>query len=103
MSLSDASREAIARHQLFEELGISLPGPPAILSDNQGALAITEEPAQHHRKKHIRVRYHLIHDIYRQELISIGYVPSADQAADILTKSLHSPAHLRHCTSLGLF
>jgi Reverse transcriptase (RNA-dependent DNA polymerase) len=103
MSLSDASREAIARHQLFEELGIQLINPPALLSDNQGALAITEEPAQHHKTKHIRVRYHFIRDAYRQELISIGYVPSTDQAADILTKALHSPAHSRHCTALGLF
>jgi hypothetical protein len=101
MSLSDASREAIARHQLFEELGIpSMPAP--LLSDNQGALTITEDPTQHHQVKHIRVRYHFIRDAYRQELISIGYVPTADQVADILTKPLHAPAHHHHLLSLGL-
>jgi hypothetical protein len=61
---SDAFREAIARHQLFEELGIQLDYPPALLSDNQGAFAITEDPAQHHKTKHIRVRYHFIRDAY---------------------------------------
>jgi hypothetical protein len=102
MSLSDASREAIARNQLFEELGVILPAPPPLLSDNQAALAITEEPAQHHQIKHIRIRYHYIRDAYRQEQISIGYIPTADQAADILTKPLHAPAHHHHLLALGL-
>ena len=76
-----------------------------ILSDNQGALAITKELAQRHRTKYIRVHSnHFTHDAHRQEITSIGYVPSTGQAADILSKSLHgSLAHLRHCMSLGLF
>ena len=102
MSLSDASRKAIARNQLFEELGIVLPALPPLLSDNQAALAITKQLAQHHQIKHIRIRYHYIRDAYRQEQISIGYIPTADQVADILTKPLHAPAHYHHLLSLGL-
>jgi len=98
MSLSDAAREAISRTQLFEELGINIP-VPALLSDNQRALAIVEEPTQHQRAKHIRIRYHFIRDTYRQQNISLGYVPTKHQTADILTKALHPSAHQR-CVSL---
>ena len=95
MSLSDASREAIAHHQLFEELDIFFSGPPPILSDNQGALAITEEPVQHHHVKHIRIRYHYIRDAYHQEQISIGYIPTAEQTVDILTNYARSHSGFR--------
>ena len=98
MSLSDASRKAIACNQLFEELDIILSAPPPILSDNQGALAITEKPVQHHQVKHSNPYY--IRDAQKQ--ISIGFIPTADQAADILTKPLHAPAHHHHLLLLGL-
>jgi hypothetical protein len=68
MSLSNTSKEAIAHHQLFKELRIHLTNPPMLLSDNQGALATTEKPAQHHKTKHIRVCYHFIWDTYHQEM-----------------------------------
>ena len=101
MSLSDAAREAISRTQLFKELGVNIP-VPAILSDNQSALATVEGPTQHQRAKHIRIRYHLIRDAYRQQDISLGYVPTKDQTADILTKALHPPAHHRCVSLMGL-
>src|SRR4030095_2758526 len=45
MALSDASREALARRQLFEELQItSASKPVTILTDNQAVLSISENP-----------------------------------------------------------
>ena len=38
--------------------------------------------------KHINIRYYFIHDIKEKEEISIDYVSSADQTANILTKPL---------------
>ena len=43
MALSDASREAIARFHLLEELQLK-PRTPLIASDNQRALTIAENP-----------------------------------------------------------
>jgi hypothetical protein len=52
IAISDASREAIARSQLYGELLLKVP-PPLIFSDNQGALDISEDPTKHQRAKHI--------------------------------------------------
>jgi len=102
MALSEAGREAIARTHLFDDLLIQLDGPPGVLSDNQGALTITTDPVHHQRAKHIATRYHHIRHLVQENQIALGYVPSAQQTADILTKALHFPQHLRCVVSLGL-
>src|SRR5437762_13068774 len=61
MALSDASREALARKQFSQELRVpSSSTPITILSDNQSALKIAENPANYRRAKHIDIRYHAI-------------------------------------------
>ena len=54
MSLSDSSREALARLQLFKDLH-TFTDIPTIFSDNQGALTIATNPTDHQRAKHIDI------------------------------------------------
>ena len=86
-ALSDASREVIARTQLYAELRLKL-SPPLLFSDNQGALDIFEDSTNYQRAKHIDIRYHFIRHVLRNNQISIDYIPSSENPADILTKSL---------------
>ena len=60
MALLDASREAIARIQFFQELGI--PSQPIlILADSQTAIDIVDGMAINYTKaKHIDIKYHAL-------------------------------------------
>ena len=61
MALSDASREALARKQFGQALHVpSSSSLVTILSDNQSALEIAENPANYRRAKRIDIRYHAI-------------------------------------------
>jgi hypothetical protein len=103
MALSDASREAIARKQFFQELKIpSSFMPVTILSDNQSALEIAENPANYRKAKHIDIRYHAIRHYLRNGKIDVDYIPSEAQAADIFTKALGPLQHQRCVELLGL-
>jgi hypothetical protein len=103
MALSDASREAIARKQFFQELKIpSSFMPVTILSDNQSALEIAENPANYRKAKHIDIRYHAIRHHLRNGKIDVDYIPSQAQAADIFTKALGPLQHQRCVELLGL-
>ena len=103
MALSDASREALARKQFGQELGVpSSWAPITILSDNQSALEIAENPANYRRAKHIDIRYHAIRHYLRNDLIKVDYVPSTAQAADIFTKALGPLKHHECVKLLGL-
>jgi hypothetical protein len=98
MALSDASREAIARFHLYHELNIKIPAP-LIVSDNQGALAIAENPTNYQRAKHIDLRYHFIRHALENGQIRIDYLPTSQQPADALTKAL-GPQKFRHLLDL---
>lgn len=92
MALSDASREAIARQQLFTDLDVPTTSP-VLYSDNQAALTIAQNPVHHQRSKHIDIRYHFIRDTVQNDKITIDYIPTAQQTADILTKALGPQLH----------
>ena len=59
-----------------------------VLEDNQGAKALIENTLNSDRGKHIDVRFHSICDLFRTREISVEYVASTEQHADILTKAL---------------
>jgi hypothetical protein len=42
----------------------------------------------HDRSKHINIRYHFIRDFVQQGAVQLQYVPTDEQVADILTKTL---------------
>ena len=61
--------------------------PPSLIKcDNQGAIALVKNPVKHARSKHIDIRYHFVRENYADKSISIDYVPSNENVADIFTK-----------------
>ncbi len=56
--------------------------------DNTSAIEITKNPIHHSRTKHIDLRYHFIRDQVNQKVITLEYVPTENQLADLFTKPL---------------
>jgi hypothetical protein len=56
--------------------------------DNQSALAISRNDVHHHRTKHIDIKHHFIRDHVKSKRITITWIPTQQQQADILTKPL---------------
>ncbi|GKE38941.1 ribonuclease H-like domain-containing protein, partial [Tanacetum coccineum] len=59
-----------------------------IYCDSKSAIAISYNPVQHTRTKHIDVRYHFIKDHVEKGTIEIYFVGTEFQLADLFTKSL---------------
>ena len=51
--------------------------------DNQGAIALAENPLRSARSKHIDARFHFVRELLRAKKIGIQFVASAEQHADI--------------------
>jgi hypothetical protein len=62
--------------------------PTVIHCDNQSYIKLSENPMFHDRSKHIEMRYHYVQDIVQKNILSIRYVPTTEQTANILTKPL---------------
>ena len=54
--------------------------------DNQGAMALSKNPIVQNRSKHIDIRYHFIREKVQNGFISLKYVPSECNVADLMTK-----------------
>ena len=74
------------RNQLVD-YGLQLENIP-IFCDNISAIAITENPVQHSRTKHIDSRYHFIREHVMNGTVELHFVPSEKQLLDIFTKPL---------------
>ena len=59
-----------------------------LYGDNQGALALSKNPVDHQRSKHIDIRYHFIRSHIQDGQIELSYVPSQENLADIFTKAI---------------
>ena len=57
-----------------------------VFVDNDGAILLANNPLSSARTKHIDVRFHFIRT--KSKTISVEYVPTKEQRADILTKAL---------------
>ncbi|KAI3718388.1 hypothetical protein L6452_19257 [Arctium lappa] len=64
-----------------------------ILCDSKSAIAISANPVQHSKTKHIDVRYHFLKDHVERGTIEMYFVPTDLQLADIFTKALDERSH----------
>jgi hypothetical protein len=92
VALCQGSKDAIWFRDLFKELGFTqfLGDSRAvqIYSDNQGCIALAENPENHARSKHIDVQYHYTRQLVEYGKIKLDYCPTEEMLADALTKPL---------------
>ncbi|GJT01992.1 retrovirus-related pol polyprotein from transposon TNT 1-94 [Tanacetum coccineum] len=68
--------------------------------DSQSAIAISYNPVQHSRTKHIHTRYHFIKEQVENGIIELYFVRTEYQLADMFIKALPEDRYKRRCCSL---
>ncbi|KAL0370487.1 UNVERIFIED_CONTAM: Retrovirus-related Pol polyprotein from transposon RE2 [Sesamum angustifolium] len=71
-----------------EDMGEKQEEPTTIYCDNKSAIAITKNPVQHSRTKHIDIKYHSLREATTRGEIELKYCSTEEQLADIFTKAL---------------
>ena len=100
MALSSCEAEYIAASattcqvmwiiRFVEELLNIKVSPFKLLVDNKSAIALSKNPSQHGRSKHIETKFHFIRDCVEKGYVEVEYVKTESQLADSFTKSLRS-------------
>lgn len=95
MALSQSLRDVIPLIELLKELEevIAIRGSNPILhctlfEDNKGCIDLVKAPRMRPRTKHIALKYHHFRRFVKDKIISIEYVDTKEQIADIFTKAL---------------
>jgi hypothetical protein len=92
-TLAYASKEAVWIRNLLGQLGFTQDQLITIYRDNQGALALAENPEFYARTKHIDVSTHYIRQLTEDHIVKLEYKPTAEMLADCLTKPLKVAQH----------
>ena len=71
-------------------------GCTLVKKDNVGAIHLAKNPATTPNSKHIAIRHHFIRERVANGEVKVVYVPSEEQHAGFLTKSLHQGAFEVH-------
>ena len=70
--------------------------------DNKAGISISENPVQHDRTKHVEIDRHFIKEKLEKKVISLPFVKSKDQLANILTKAVSSEVFEQTLCKLGI-
>ena len=89
MALSEATQKAVWLNAFLCELNeIFSDTAVKIYDDNQGSIALAQNPEYHKRTKHINVRYHFVREKVKDGQVILEYISTLDMLADFITKPI---------------
>ncbi|CAL1351945.1 unnamed protein product [Linum trigynum] len=92
-AMSDVASELVWLRRLLRDLGVICSLPMVLYVDNTSAIRIAVNPVLHDRTKHIEIHVHYIRDLVGDGTITLHYVRTEDQIADIFTKAFSTSRH----------
>jgi hypothetical protein len=87
-SAVSAGQETVSMCSFLSKLGYSFDVPSHLLVDNQSAIQVARNPEHHGRMKHLDLHFFWLRNMVDSGVIAVHYIPTADMAADLLTKAL---------------
>jgi Reverse transcriptase (RNA-dependent DNA polymerase)/gag-polypeptide of LTR copia-type len=103
---TQAAKEAIWLKRFLSQIS---PGnfansiPTVIWCDNQGAIALAKNPANHARTKHIDINHHWQREVIEAGDVEMKYISTQSQVADGLTKPLSRDRFEAFRESIGVY
>ena len=87
IAISTAASMSQSIKQIFEELDIPME-VVLILNDNQSAITIANSEFSSSKLRHVKVHFHFVKELIKQNQIKVSYVSTTDNITDIMTKAL---------------
>jgi histone deacetylase 1/2 len=87
---------------VLKELGVHQPRPPVLWCDNLGATYLSANPVFHARTKHIEINFHFVREKVALGALTVKFISSSDQLADVFTKPVSLQVLVRFRSNLNL-
>jgi hypothetical protein len=96
VALSELCTEIVFIKMLIESMGISVELPIHIYIDNVGAMFLANNSTTGQRTKHIDTRYHYVRGLINDKIVTVEFIPTKDNEADIFTKNVGGELFVTH-------
>ena len=97
-SAGACARVLVGFRQLCNSLGFSQDSSE-IQSDNQPALYSLKTCLSHSKSRHIKIQFHYVKDLIRDEEVHFKYCPTEDMVVDLFTEALPA-SHFERLTGI---
>jgi hypothetical protein len=77
--------QALWLSRVMAEILGTISGVPQLKVDNKSAIVLIKNPVLSGQSRHIKVKYHLVHESAARGLISVDFIGTEHQLGDILT------------------
>ncbi|CAI7772759.1 unnamed protein product [Closterium sp. NIES-54] len=102
MALFHGVKEVVWMRRLLEELGQDQEGSTSVFCDSQGAIAMARNAVLYGLNKHMHIKWHWMRKELKKGAISLHYINTTKQPADLLTKRLAEHQHWSCATLCGM-
>jgi hypothetical protein len=90
IALSETSKEIVWMKRIAKDLKINVPESITIYTDSQSCISMIRNQKFSNRTKHIDTKYHFIRNLVNAGEVSLMYVSTDENIADMMTKPLGS-------------
>jgi hypothetical protein len=96
VAASICGQEVIYLRALLRSLGHGQVRATRVYEDNASCIAMSENPVNAERSRHIDTRWYFIRDLVRDRMMKLVKCAGTHNVTDALTKSLPSPSYEKH-------
>jgi len=98
MAMSTSVQEVKWIKQLLGEMGCHIQLPISVHTDNQAAQSMSRVGGvPHSRTQHIDLRHHYVRECVEAGWVSVKWVGTSEQLADVFTKALGKQTFRQRC------
>ncbi|CAL2255962.1 unnamed protein product [Prunus armeniaca] len=101
-ALANTTADLAWIRQVLKDLKLYQPNPLVAYCDNLSTLALSSNPVDHSRIKHLDIDFHFVREQVQKKDLLVQYVSTDEQLTDVFTKGLHGPIFSQHCAHLRL-
>lgn len=94
-------KEVIFFRELLSDLGRLQVGPTRVYTDNKGVIDLSTDPVAFKKTKHILRATRFVRDLCVKRVVSLEWISSVQNPADLFTKVFALPAFRRLCGYLS--
>ena len=102
VALCHAAQETVWLRNLLHSINLQQSEATILYEDNQGAMALSNNPKDHTRTKHIDVKYHYVRETIEHGYVNLMYCPTENMVADMLTKGLPKQTFEKFRSQMGV-
>jgi len=96
VSATQCAQDMLFVMRVVESMGLKVVKPMILEVDNKGAIDLSHNWSVSGRSRHDSVRQSFLRELEEEQVLTLKWIPTDDNSADLFTKNLPGPAFAKH-------